>query len=48
MHYFCESRELVQGSYMLPFWEGERSKRLGPAPGPGTHPYGDVDPVIGM
>nr|XP_014285368.1 phosphatidylinositol 4-phosphate 3-kinase C2 domain-containing subunit beta isoform X2 [Halyomorpha halys] len=45
---FNYNGELVQGSYMLPFWEGERSKRLGPAPGPGTHPYGDVDPVIGI
>jgi hypothetical protein len=39
-------RVMAQGSYLLSLWPAVADKRLGPAPSPGTRPYGDIDPVL--
>ncbi|CAH0389985.1 unnamed protein product [Bemisia tabaci] len=43
----CESR-MAQGCYLLCVWPPAADRRLGPAPGAGTHPFGDVYPIIGI
>ncbi|XP_024085910.1 phosphatidylinositol 4-phosphate 3-kinase C2 domain-containing subunit alpha isoform X2 [Cimex lectularius] len=40
---------IVKGNFLLSLWPGgDNSKKVGPAPCPGTHPNGDVAPIIGI
>ncbi|XP_034937048.1 phosphatidylinositol 4-phosphate 3-kinase C2 domain-containing subunit beta isoform X2 [Chelonus insularis] len=39
---------MSQGSFFLSLWPAVADKRLGPAPAPGIHPYGDTNPIIGL
>lgn len=39
---------MSQGSYFLSLWPAIADKRLGPAPSPGIHPYGETNPIIGL
>ncbi|XP_039295233.1 phosphatidylinositol 4-phosphate 3-kinase C2 domain-containing subunit beta isoform X3 [Nilaparvata lugens] len=39
---------MTQGSFLLSVWPPAADKRLGPAPVPGTHPHGDIHPVLGV
>ncbi|KAF6216879.1 hypothetical protein GE061_001229 [Apolygus lucorum] len=35
-----------QGNFLLSIWPADNSKKIGPAPNPGTHPLGDSDPIL--
>ncbi|XP_012259521.2 phosphatidylinositol 4-phosphate 3-kinase C2 domain-containing subunit beta isoform X3 [Athalia rosae] len=46
---FCDYEGVMsQGSYFLTLWPPNADKRLGPAPAPGIHPHGNVQPIIGL
>ncbi|XP_046487205.1 phosphatidylinositol 4-phosphate 3-kinase C2 domain-containing subunit beta isoform X2 [Neodiprion pinetum] len=48
LQFFDYDGVMSQGSYFLTLWPPNADKRLGPAPAPGIHPYGNVQPLIGL
>ncbi|XP_026466110.1 phosphatidylinositol 4-phosphate 3-kinase C2 domain-containing subunit beta isoform X2 [Ctenocephalides felis] len=48
LQFFNFDRQLSQGTFLLPLWPAAADRRLGPAPAPGTHPFGDTHPVLGI
>lgn len=48
IQFFDYDGVMSQGSYFLSLWPAVADKRLGPAPAPGIHPYGETNPIIGL
>ncbi|XP_043267002.1 phosphatidylinositol 4-phosphate 3-kinase C2 domain-containing subunit beta isoform X2 [Venturia canescens] len=48
IQFFDYDGVMSQGSFFLSLWPAIADKRLGPAPAPGIHPHGDVNPIIGI
>ncbi|XP_015112954.1 phosphatidylinositol 4-phosphate 3-kinase C2 domain-containing subunit beta [Diachasma alloeum] len=48
IQFFDYEGVMSQGSYFLSLWPAVADKRLGPAPAPGIHPYGETNPIIGL
>lgn len=48
IQFFDYDGVISQGSFFLSLWPTIADKRLGPAPTPGIHPYGNTNPIIGI
>ncbi|KAK0183358.1 hypothetical protein PV327_001408 [Microctonus hyperodae] len=48
IQFFDYDGVISQGSFFLSLWPTVADKRLGPAPTPGIHPYGNTNPIIGI
>uniref|UniRef100_W4VRG7 Putative phosphotidylinositol 3 kinase 68d n=1 Tax=Corethrella appendiculata TaxID=1370023 RepID=W4VRG7_9DIPT len=48
IQFFDFERKMIQGSYLLSLWPPTSDKYFGPAPAKGTHPYGDIYPVLSI
>ncbi|RZF38830.1 hypothetical protein LSTR_LSTR000533 [Laodelphax striatellus] len=48
IQFFNHDGVMTQGSFLLSVWPPGADKRTGPAPVPGTHPRGDIHPVLGI
>ncbi|XP_044594663.1 phosphatidylinositol 4-phosphate 3-kinase C2 domain-containing subunit beta isoform X2 [Cotesia glomerata] len=48
IQFFDYDGVMSQGNFFLSLWPAAADKRLGPAPAPGIHPYGETNPIIGL
>jgi len=45
---FSHDKALAQGAFLLPVWPVEANPQIGPAPDPGSHPWGDKCTLVSI
>lgn len=48
IQFFDFERQMMRGTYLLSIWPPTTDKFLGPAPARGTHPHGDLCPILAI